>query len=203
MSFTYRKMLKILYLPIKISKPHIRRVRFFYFPNINYHLRGRVSFKTMPDFNQRTIITGEGKVDIGINCMFGYKLGGFQYGSGIEIQPRIKSAMIRIGDNVATNNNLFFCAVNLIEIGDNTLIGQNVTIMDFEAHGTKPDKRRELGEIGEVIIGRNVWIGNNVTILKDTVIGDNTIVATGAVVKGKFPANVIIGGVPSKIIKNL
>ena len=95
------------------------------------------------------------------------------------------------------------CSANYIIIGDNTLIGQSVTILDHEAHGVAPDKRRQLGEIGKVIIGKNVWLGNNVIILKNSEIGDNTIVAAGAVVLGKFPANVIIGGVPAKIIKNL
>ena len=64
-------------------------------------------------------------------------------------------------------------------------------------------KEKANGEIGKVIIGRNVWIGNNVVILKNTGIGDNTIIAAGAVVSGEFPANVIVGGVPAKIIKSL
>jgi acetyltransferase-like isoleucine patch superfamily enzyme len=75
--------------------------------------------------------------------------------------------------------------------------------MDHEAHGVKPDETRQLGTIGKVIIGKNVWVGNNVTILKNSEIGDNSIVATGAVVTGKFPANVIIGGIPAKIIKEV
>lgn len=75
--------------------------------------------------------------------------------------------------------------------------------MDHEAHGTNPTERRKLGEIGNVIIGKNVWIGNNVTILKNAEIGENSIVAAVAVVEGKFPANVIIGGLPAKIIKSL
>ena len=65
--------------------------------------------------------------------------------------------------------------------------------MDFEAHGKQPDKRLEMGETGSIIIGRNVWIENNVTILKNSEIGENTIVATGAVVSGKFGANLIVG----------
>jgi acetyltransferase-like isoleucine patch superfamily enzyme len=64
-------------------------------------------------------------------------------------------------------------------------------------------KRREVGEIGKVILGSNVWIGSNVTILKNTIIGENTIIATGAVVTGVIPSNVIIGGVPAKIIRSL
>ena len=75
--------------------------------------------------------------------------------------------------------------------------------MDFEAHGIEPNKRRSVGEIGEVKIGKNVWVGNNVTILKNSEIGDNSIVAAGSIVNKKFPPNVVIGGIPAKIIKSL
>jgi acetyltransferase-like isoleucine patch superfamily enzyme len=142
-------------------------------------------------------------VEIGKACMLGFKLGGFNKGGSIELQARTKESKIIIGNNVLTNNNIFLCAANYIEIGDETLIGQNVTIMDFEAHGLQPDERRNLGEIGKVIIGKNCWLGNNVTVLKNSIIGDNTVIATGAVVTGIFPSNVIIGGVPAKIIKTL
>jgi len=156
-----------------------------------------------PVCNQRTKVTGEGKVEIGTGCIFGYKLGGFHRSGMVELQPRYANSLIRIGNNVATNNNIFICAANYIEIGNDVLLGQYVTIMDHEAHGIHPDRRREPGEIGKVIIGENVWVGNNVMILKNSEIGKNSVVAAGAVVSGVFPANVIIGGVPAKVIKEI
>lgn len=104
---------------------------------------------------------------------------------------------------MSTNNNIFICAANYIDIGDDTLIGQYVTVMDHEAHGIDPEKRRLIGQIGTVKIKKNVWIGNNVTILKNSEIEENTIIAAGAVVSGKFPKNVIIGGIPAKVIKGI
>lgn len=175
----------------------------FIIPNLKRVFSKRLIYITIPSCQQKTIITGEGTVYLGKNCNFGFKYGGFHKNGRIEIQPRFKNAVIKIGNNIGTNNNIFICAAKYIEIGDNTLIGQNVTLMDFEAHGIHPEKRREIGEIGSIKIGANVWIGNNVTILKNTIIGDNTIVAAGAVVSGSFPANVIIGGVPAKVIKDL
>lgn len=127
----------------------------------------------------------------------------FFWGGVIEIQPRYLKSLIKLGNGLSTNNNVFLCASNLIAIGDDTLIGQYVTIMDHEAHGLPAEKRKKIGKIGKVLIGKNVWIGNNVIILKDTIIGDNSVVAAGAVVTGNFPNNVIIGGIPAKIIKNL
>ena len=48
-----------------------------------------------------------------------------------------------------------------------------------------------------------LYIGNNVIIPKNTEIGKNSIVGAGSIVSGKFPDNVIIGGVPAKIIKKI
>ncbi|TDP00911.1 acyltransferase [Flavobacterium sp. 245] len=163
----------------------------------------RVIFKTKISVQQIILCRGVGKVEIGENCSFGYVLGGFHKGGSIELQARYQDSIIKIGNNVSTNNNVMICSANYIEIGEKTLIGQYVTIMDHEAHNIDPARRQEIGEIGKVIIGKNAWLGNNVTILKNSEIGDNTIVANGAVVSGKFPANVIIGGVPAKLIKSL
>lgn len=184
----------------------IRRSNFFYLfllPNCRALFLNKITFKKRLEIQQHTVCTGKGYVEIGYDCLFGYKIGGFNRRGSIEIQARYDNSRIKIGDNVKTNNNIFLLAANYIEIGDNSLIGQNVTVMDHEAHGIEPHNRNQLGEIGKVIIGLNVWIGNNVVILKNSEIGDNSIVATGAVVSGKFPPNVIIGGVPAKILKSI
>lgn len=203
-------MLKILkFIYSFYSKPknwigfYIKRFFYFIYPNRINLIFHRIIYQSFPSFNQYTICKGQGIVEIGAKCSFGYKLGGFNKGGTIELQARYKNSRIVIGNNISTNNNIMLCAANYIEIGDNTLICQYVTIMDHEAHGIEPDKRRQIGIIGSVIIGKNTWLGNNVTILKNSEIGDNSIVATGAVVSGKFPANVIIGGVPAKIIKSI
>lgn len=180
------------------------QIKNWYLPNFIFILRKRIFLDgNIPVCNQYTIYSGDGKLIIGKNSTFGYKLGGRHRNGCIELQPRYKNAKVIINENVATNNNVFICAANYIEIGHNTLIGEGVTIMDHEAHDQNPKLRWQVGEIGEIKIGNNVWIGNNVIILKNTIIGENTIVAAGAVVTGTFPANVIIGGVPAKVIKVL
>ncbi|MFY7734924.1 MAG: acyltransferase [Bacteroidia bacterium] len=159
--------------------------------------------KSIPTCNQKLLISGKGKVIIGLKCTFGYKLGGHFYNGLVELQSRYSESVITIGNNVKTNNNLFICCGQNVSIGDDTLIGNNVSIMDHEAHEILPSQRNDLGEMGNVLIGKNVWIGNNVTILKNSIIGDNTVVAAGSIVSGKFSANVIIGGIPAKVIREI
>lgn len=121
-----------------------------------------------------------------------------------ELQTRTNDSVINIGNNVLTNNNLKIIARGTVDIGDDCLIGENVAIMDHNAHGVKPSERRtSAGTAKDVIIGKNVWIGNNVTILPGSKIGDNCILAVGCVVKGNIPANVIVQGNPGVIVKNI
>ena len=54
-----------------------------------------------------------------------------------------------------------------------------------------------------IILGNNIWVGAKVTFLDGSKIGNNSVVAAGAVVNGEFPANVVIGGVPAKILKHI
>lgn len=196
-------ILKFYYIYLKVLNTFRYRFLNFLLPNFRRLNNANLKLEGMPFCEQKTFITGKGKIQIGKFCKFGYKPGGFYRGGSVELQSRYKDASIIIGNDVFTNNNVFICAAGLIQIGNHTLIGQNVCIMDFEAHGINPNKRNEIGEIGSVMIGENVWIGNNVTILKNSKIGKNSIIAAGTVVNGQFPENVIIGGVPAKIIKNI
>jgi acetyltransferase-like isoleucine patch superfamily enzyme len=200
------KLIRLMRFCRKLAGLIIKCFKFcfkFLLPNLRNLSKNRILLSGLPSFNQITLCKGQGIVKIGKKCSFGYKLGGFHRGGSIEIQARYKNSVIKLGDNIAANNNICICAANYIEIGNDTLIGQYVTIMDHEAHGIDPRRRREIGELGKVIVGKNVWIGSNVVVLKNSEIGDNSIIAAGAVVSGKFPENVIIGGVPAKIIKRI
>ena len=54
-----------------------------------------------------------------------------------------------------------------------------------------------------IIIGNNVWIGASVTVVPGVTIGDNAIIAAGAVVTKDVEANTIVGGVPAKVIRSI
>ena len=56
---------------------------------------------------------------------------------------------------------------------------------------------------GKIHIKKNAWIDANATILQGVTIGENSVVASGAVVSKDVPDNTIVGGVPAKFIKTL
>ena len=108
---------------------------------------------------------------------------------------------ITVGKGVFINEGCCFQDQGGIEIGDNALIGQQVVIATLN-HDLAPDKRANMIP-APVKIGNNVWIGAHATILAGVTIGDNAVVAAGAVVTKDVPANVVVGGVPAKIIKKI
>lgn len=112
---------------------------------------------------------------------------------------------IKIGNNVGLGSHGFYgCGMGHLEIGDDTIFGNYVSIHP-ENHNYSdlsiPIRLQGVSTSGGVKIGNGCWIGAKATILDGTNIGDGCIVAAGAVVKGDFPDNAIIGGVPAKILK--
>lgn len=176
-----RKINKIILKILNILdlKPHIRSYLNIKISNVNVEFQEKKSVV----FEQETNFHGKGKVRIGRNVVLGCRYGGGWKSNIIEIQPRKKEAEIEIGENVVINNGAFICSNKKISIGDETLIGSGVTIMDHNAHGIKALERRiTQGTAKEIKIGKNVWLGNGVYILPGTEIGDNSIVAAGSIV---------------------
>jgi acetyltransferase-like isoleucine patch superfamily enzyme len=107
----------------------------------------------------------------------------------------------RLGKNVFINHDCTFLDMGGITIEDNALIGPKVCITT-EGHPLHPQERKQL-VVKPVVIKRNAWIGAGATILPGVTIGENAVVAAGAVVSKDVPANTVVGGVPAKVIKTI
>ena len=108
---------------------------------------------------------------------------------------------ITIGKNVFFNTGCSFQDRGGISIGDGSMIGMNVTIATLN-HGLALETRNTTYP-SPVVIGENVWIGSNATILPGVTIGDNSVVAAGAVVTKDVPKNTVVAGVPAKAVKKI
>ncbi len=107
----------------------------------------------------------------------------------------------QIGKNVFINFDCVFLDLGGITIEDNVMIAPKVSLLT-EGHPTSIEDRNSL--IPKPIhLKNNTWIGANATILPGVTIGENSIVAAGAVVTVDVPPNTIVGGVPAKFIKNI
>ena len=106
---------------------------------------------------------------------------------------------IKIGKKVFINHACSFLDMGGITIEDDVQIGPKVNIIT-ENHPIDPLHRKSL-DLKPVLIEKNAWIGAGATILPGVTIGQNAIVAAGAVVNKNVAANTIVGGIPAKLIK--
>lgn len=112
---------------------------------------------------------------------------------------------LTIGNNSAFGRFTEFGAAGGIEIGNDVIAGSYISFHS-ENHNFSDSSLliREQGVTSKGIkIGNNVWIGAKATFLDGSIIGNNCVVAAGAVVNGVFPNNVVIGGIPAKILKEI
>ncbi len=91
----------------------------------------------------------------------------------------------------------YFQAGNGINIGDGTIFAPGTKIISANHSISDLNKWEKKNSI---VIGENCWLGANSIILPGVTIGDNVIVAAGAIVTKSFDSNVTIGGCPAKII---
>ena len=109
--------------------------------------------------------------------------------------------LITLGKNVFINHACSFLDMGGITIEDDVLIGPKVNLIT-ENHPLDPADRQAL-LLKPILIKRNAWIGAAATILPGVTIGENAVVAAGAVVSKDVPANSVVGGVPAKFIKTI
>lgn len=110
---------------------------------------------------------------------------------------------ISIGKNSFINMGVTMLDNSSITIGDNVLIGPSTQFYTV-SHPLDYEKRRKWeSSSAPIIIEDDVWIGGNVVIFPGVTIGARSVVAAGSVVTKSMPSNSLIGGTPSKVIRNI
>jgi acetyltransferase-like isoleucine patch superfamily enzyme len=108
-----------------------------------------------------------------------------------------------VGNNVIFGHHCTIGVRDLIQIGEDSLIAELVSIRDHDHRFDRLDiPVREQGTVSAPVkIGRNVWIGCKATVLKGVTIGDNAIIGANSVVTRDIPANAIAVGAPARVIR--
>ena len=107
---------------------------------------------------------------------------------------------VKFGKNVFINHSAILSASGGIEFEDGVSVAPGVRIATIN-HDF--NNRHTIYTYGKVTIKKNAWIGMNATICPGVTIGENAVIAAGAVVTKDVPDNTVVGGCPAKIIKEL
>ncbi|MBN9218862.1 MAG: sugar O-acetyltransferase [Mesorhizobium sp.] len=109
---------------------------------------------------------------------------------------------ISIGRNVFINQNCTFYDLGGLDIGDDVMIGPNVSIIT-SGHPLAPSQRRAFVVAKPIVIERNVWIAAGATIIGGVTIGENSVVAAASVVTRDVAPNTLVGGNPARPIRSI
>ena len=110
---------------------------------------------------------------------------------------------VHFGNSVYANFNLTAVDDTHIYVGDNTMIGPNVTLASA-GHPILPELREKAYQYNmPVKIGKNCWLGAGVIVLPNVTIGDNTVIGAGSVVTKDIPANVVAVGNPCRVLREI
>ena len=108
----------------------------------------------------------------------------------------------RIGRNVFVNQNCTFYDLGGLDIGDDVMIGPNVSLIT-SGHPIEPSRRRAFTIAKPIVIERNVWVATGATIIGGVTVGENSVVAAGSVVTKNVPPNTLVGGNPARVIRSI
>ncbi len=109
---------------------------------------------------------------------------------------------ISIGNYVLISPGTQIMSAEHVRIGDNCMFAAGCYVSDSDWHGLY-NRTRPFRCTKPITLGDNVWVGHGAKIGKGVTIGDNSVVAAGSIVVKDVPANVVVGGNPAKVIKQL
>lgn len=129
---------------------------------------------------------------------------GFAIGEGTKVVGPIEcTGTIKIGRNCWVGKNLRVNGNGTVVIGDNCDIAPEVTFQTGGHEIGGAERRAGKGIIAHQVVGNGVWIGGRATIIGNTRIGDASVIAGCACVVKNVESNVLVGGVPAKVIRRL
>ena len=131
--------------------------------------------------------------------------------AGHELDPSVRvlppfytdgGRNLRFGRNVFVNHGCTALDFGGIDIGDDVIIGPNAHLISSR-HPLDPATRRSQITAAPIRLGRDVWVAADATVLQGVTVGDDAVVAAGAVVTKDVPPRTLAAGVPANVIRAL
>ena len=145
----------------------------FYYRMLNSNVHIGFPFKAFT----KVRISGKGAVYIGNNCSVSKNI--FK---GLSIVTLSPDAKVIIGNNCSLQGLTIRCK-NIIEIGDETMTAlsliQDISVVDLKLQRGRVN-RSNGSKSKSIQIGKNVWLGAESCVLEGCDIGDNSVLAAGA-----------------------
>jgi acetyltransferase-like isoleucine patch superfamily enzyme len=170
----------------RFGAPFVRLARL---ASLRAQARGRLPWTTQ--FDGLATAVGTGELVLGDHC---------RLGAGVQFDTTI-AGRISVGSRVRINTGSVVVANSVVSIGDDTLIGEYVSIRDAN-HGIEPGEpmRSQDQKVAKVTIGRDVWIGRGCCILPGVTVFDGAVVGANSVVTRDVAAGSIHAGAPARQI---
>ena len=187
-------------MDLKEIRERMKNKKLYYCSNEEILKEQREALELLYDFNN-TRPSEEEKREGLLKLMFS------KFGEDSYIEPPLYANWggknVHFGRGVYANFNLTLVDDCDIFIGDNVMIGPNVTI-SAGTHPICPELRKKQAQFNIPInIGKNVWIGANSVILPGVNIGENSVIGAGSVVTRDIPSNVVAVGNPCKVLRQI
>jgi acetyltransferase-like isoleucine patch superfamily enzyme len=156
-----------------------------------WEILGRLNALAPGDFDAMRTLLGE--------------LTGHELDPSVRVLPPFHTDVgrnLRFGRNVFVNHGCTAMDLGGIDIGDDVMLGPNVQLIS-SGHPLDPEIRRSRITTAPIRIGRGAWIAAGATVLQGVTVGDDAVVAAGAVVTKDVPARTLVAGVPARIVRAL
>jgi len=112
-------------------------------------------------------------------------------------------ANVHVGDDFYANFDCVFLDVCRIDVGDDCMFGPGVHVYTA-THPLDADERASGVEYGRpVSVGDRVWVGGRAVLNPGVDVGDESVVASGAVVTADVPSGVVVAGNPARVVREL
>jgi acetyltransferase-like isoleucine patch superfamily enzyme len=160
--------------------------------NARWCLRRATSLGARVTLTGRPKVFNEGTMTFGARCRLDSTV------ATLELVA-IAGGHLEIGNNVFINYGSSLVSSKHVKIGDDSLIGTHVMVMDCDFHRVEDKVWDTTGE--EIVIEERVWLGNRSIVLKGVRIGHDAVVAAGSVVTRDVPPRTVVAGVPARVVR--